>query len=263
MAQVLCTRLAPTIVINGGIIHINGRKQMGNCFLFHLLFFDGVISTYICSCNWFHWAHLLVDTTQQMVTWCHLDLPINFEISPRFTSPSFCPTSNEPPYKNIKSPSYFLVAEEISIHTWLFAVPLGFSPRGGVVPKITKIAWKTSCCEFPSLEKGKSSSKVMFNGECWFGPQKQVATWHHMTSQGFLGGQLRCRWVDLVGESKLIRDIPPLCPEILTNLYTHINPTRKSLWKNTMFCGMFRVPSWFGNHKTFNLSGIGESETIP
>ena len=48
MAQVLCTRLAPTIVINGGIIHINGRKQMGNCFLFHPLFFHGVISTYLC-----------------------------------------------------------------------------------------------------------------------------------------------------------------------------------------------------------------------
>ena len=40
----------PLLVINGGIIHINGRKQMGNCncFLFHPLFFHGVISTYLC-----------------------------------------------------------------------------------------------------------------------------------------------------------------------------------------------------------------------
>lgn len=77
----------------------------------------------IYTCSWF-----LVDTPpKKWVTWTHQpfqDLPPN--------SPPHLPwvpngTNFRDPKIPVESPeSYFLVAEEISIHTWQFQIPLGF-----------------------------------------------------------------------------------------------------------------------------------------
>ena len=161
-------------------------------FFFTPFFFHGVISTYLClqlvplgppSCRYRQKKMGFLGLTNQLG-----NLPMD---SPH---PAFVQLPTNPPYKNIKSPSYFLVCWR-NFHTHLAVCgSVEVFSKGRRCPTDYKHCLEDELLvNFHPWKKENHLQKWCLMGKCWFGPQKQVATWHHITSQGFLGGQLKCR----------------------------------------------------------------------